>query len=179
MKLKAPSQHPSHRYIAPLNDNMFLNTSKLYLIVSTLLSVLMTAQGMTFSSSRDVSSEIKECFDKWTYAWNEGNIEGYLDGYVDSPIARYVSGKTVTRGKDNIARMFKERGARGNLSLISFESCCVSEHDAICFGQYRLIQYTTVADNNEDSLEETQEGCFTVHVRRVQHSWKIISDHSS
>ncbi len=142
--------------------------------------------GMTSADSRSVaSSEISTCFQTWTNAWNEGNIVGYLDGYADSPLTRYVSGKKVINGKDNIIKMFEERGARGNLSLVHFESDCISEHDAICFGQYKLVECAVKEDDRgrikdvNTGEEHMYEGCFTVHVRKLQNTWKIISDHSS
>jgi ketosteroid isomerase-like protein len=119
------------------------------------------------------NSEIKACFDKWTKSWNEGDINGYLQGYADLPSVRYVGGKKVVVGKENVSKLFQERGARGRLSLVHFESDCVSATDAICFGKYRLVE--TISEDQE----ENHEGCFTIHLRRIDGSWKILSDHSS
>mmetsp|Transcript_20937 Transcript_20937/g.31809 ORF Transcript_20937/g.31809 Transcript_20937/m.31809 type:complete len:145 (-) Transcript_20937:1848-2282(-) len=119
-------------------------------------------------SSLQPNTEIKSCFDTWSNCWNSGDIEGYLDGYLDSPSVRYVSGKKVVRGKDSIAEHFRARGAGGQLSLTHFETDCLTDEHAICFGQYRL------------ELEGgIHEGCFTCHVQKIDKSWKIISDHSS
>ena len=130
-------------------------------------------RGMS-SASNKANIEIRKAFDQWKSAWNEGNIDGYLDGYADDiPSVRYVSDKKVTIGKDNIAKLFRERGARGMLTLVHFESECVSESDALCFGQYRLVECAG------DDSKGMHEGCFTVHVRKILGSWKIVSDHSS
>eukprot|EP00979_Chaetoceros_neogracilis_P003699 scaffold656_cov271-Chaetoceros_neogracile.AAC.9 len=126
-------------------------------------------------------AEIKACFDEWTKSWNEGDINGYLQGYADSPSVRYVSGKKVVVGKDNVSKLFQERGASGKLSLLHFESDCVSDIDAICFGKYQLIESDggSSEDDHEKEKEKIHEGCFTVHLRRMEGFWKIISDHSS
>ena len=115
-----------------------------------------------------VKVDIRNSFDNWTTAWNNDDIEGYLNGYANLPSVRYVSGKKIIKGKENIENLFRERGAKGTLSLVHFESECVSESDAVCFGQYRLT-----------CDDDKHEGCFTVHVRKIEGSWKIISDHSS
>ena len=96
---------------------------------------------------------------------------------------RYVSGKQVTRGKHNIVKLFQTRGARGFLSVVHFELESISDLDAVCFGQYHLVEKSDSATaKSGDSLESDEnvhEGCFTVHVRKIKGSWKIVSDHSS
>jgi len=126
-------------------------------------------------SMTSFNSEIKASFDKWTKSWNEGDTNGYLQGYADLPSVRYVSGKKVIVGKENVTKLFQERGARGRLSLVHFESDCVSETDALCFGKYQLVE----TSSEDHQAEETHEGCFTCHLRRIDGSWKILSDHSS
>ena len=115
------------------------------------------------------STEIISCFGTWTDAWNAGDVDGFLDGYYDSDSVRYVGGETVIRGKNNIVQHFRSRGATGTLSLVHFEVDFISPEDAICFGQYHVV----------DDEEEIHEGYFTAHVRRIGDSWKIVSDHSS
>jgi len=119
-------------------------------------------------------SEIKASFDEWTKAWNVGDINGYLQCYANSTSVRYVSGKEVVVGKENISKLFEERGAKGRLCLVHFESDCVSDTDAVCFGKYQLVE-----NDSEDHEEKVHEGCFTVHLRRIEGYWKILSDHSS
>lgn len=130
-----------------------------------------------------VTNEIQSAFEEWTNAWNNHDIDGYLDGYADIPSVRYVSGKQVTRGKHNIVKLFQTRGARGFLSVVHFELESISDLDAVCFGQYHLVEKSDSATaKSGDSLESDEnvhEGCFTVHVRKIKGSWKIVSDHSS
>ncbi len=149
------------------------------LVYATIIATFTQAHThnkMTTPTPNKVSSEISKSFGEWTDAWNKGDIEGYLDGYSDIPSVRYVSGKKVTKGKENIANLFRDRGARGRLTLVHFETDCISDLDAVCFGQYRLVECN---NDGPDDEGKTHEGCFTVHVRKIEGSWKIISDHSS
>ncbi len=119
--------------------------------------------------------EIEICFDAWTKAWNEGNTEAYLKAYADLPSIRYVSGTTITIGKENIVKLMKTRGgAKGILSIhppSSFKIEVLPNHDdAICFGQYEL---------ELPNVDTKKNGCFTIHLRKIEDAWKIISDHSS
>ncbi len=166
-----------------------------------------------------IETEVRSSFDEWTKAWNEGDIERYLDGYYDDssdnttttttkPV-RYVSGKTVVRGKDAISTFFRWRGAKGALSLVHFETNVISDTDVLCFGQYRLELNDSSStsssntdddacsgtdgvnmDNNDNANDITNsrkekniqihEGCFTCHLKKIDNrAWKIISDHSS
>ena len=125
---------------------------------------------------KNSKKEIQISFDNWTKAWNEGNTETYLTAYADLPSTRYVSGTNVTIGKENIVQLMRERGgAKGILSIhdpsTSFHiDILPNQDDAICFGQYEL---------ELPHVDSKQHGCFTVHVRKLEGVWKIISDHSS
>jgi ketosteroid isomerase-like protein len=134
-----------------------------------LLSFLFLSKAMS-----SPVSEIKSAFGQWTDAYNRGNIEGYLEGYADLPTIRYVSGKNVIIGKEEICKVFKEKGTKGFLELVHFEAECFGAN-AICFGKYKLTE--DLKDGKEKEI--VHEGCFTVHVQKLNGQWKIISDHSS
>lgn len=88
---------------------------------------------------------------------------------------RYVSGKNIIIGKEEVCKVFREKGTKGFLELVHFEAECFGG-DAICFGKYKLTE--DIKDGKK--IEEiVHEGCFTVHVRKLNGQWKIISDHSS
>lgn len=118
--------------------------------------------------------EIKKCFDSWTECYNQGNLNGYLEAYADSEYTRYVNGSNIIIGIQNIRDLVHSRGSNGVLSLEHFQVDMISDHDAICFGQYRLHVKT---DGNDSFAKH--KGCFTVHVRKFEGAWKIWSDHSS
>ena len=116
-----------------------------------------------------VESEIFLAFDQWTTEWNNGNIDGYLEAYLNAPHTRYVSGKTILKGRDAIFAHFQNRGIMGTLHLTKKEIDFLSEINAQVFGEYVL----TLKDGKES------KGCFTVYLQKVQEDWKIVYDHSS
>lgn len=150
---------------------------KLMLILSTLFikALALAASPSMHSNNILIHNEIKSCFDSWTKCWNSGDVDGYLNGYIQSSSARYVSGKNIIRGYDEICKHFHSRGAKGKLLLKNFESNVISDCHAVCFGEYQLDLL--------DGSGEQYEGCFTCHLQKVDigdsKGWKIVSDHSS
>lgn len=121
--------------------------------------------------NRPAESEINEAFDKWTTEWNRGNVDGYLEAYLDAPHTRYVSGKTIIRGHENIVAHFQKRGAKGKLSLVGKEIDFMSQTDAHIFGEYVV--------DIDDGSGAVVKGCFTIYLQKVGDRWKIVHDHSS
>jgi len=153
---------------------------KLMMILSTLfikaLALAASSNPPSMHSNNILlRNEIKSCFDSWTKCWNSGDVDGYLNGYIQSSSARYVSGKNIIRGYDEICKHFHSRGAKGKLLLKNFESNVISDCHAVCFGEYQLDLL--------DGGGEQYEGCFTCHLQKVDigdsKGWKIVSDHSS
>jgi len=111
-------------------------------------------------------------FEKWSAAWNAGNLEGYLVGYWDSAKTRYISNGEITLGKDNIVAMYRTRFAdaksMGNLHLKHFEIEAAGQHDVMIFGAF-----------NYTLDKHTSDGVFTLHLRQVGDNWQIITDHTS
>lgn len=118
--------------------------------------------------------EIRKCFNSWTKCYNDGNLDGYLEAYADSEKTRYVSGSDIIIGKEKIKELVHSRGVKGMLSLDTLQIDFISEQNAICFGQY-MLQLSKVQDKDM----EYRKGCFTVHLKKIEDQWKIVSDHSS
>jgi len=121
-----------------------------------------------------IEDEIRKSFDSWTKCYNNGNLDGYLEAYADSEQTRYVSGSDVLLGKERIKELVHSRGPQGILSLDTLQIDVITEQNAICFGQY-ILQL----NNTQDKNMEYHKGCFTVHLRKLNDQWKIVSDHSS
>lgn len=120
------------------------------------------------------TQEVQAAFKGWTERWNAGDLEGYLAAYADSDETRYCSGSKAIRGKENIAAHYRERGTVGRLSVVEFEAQAMGGddtlqvNDGLVFGQFELVL--------EDGTRHT--GAFTVHVRKLNGLWRILSDHS-
>jgi ketosteroid isomerase-like protein len=128
--------------------------------------------GMT-SDTTAFTQEVQAAFGGWTASWNAGDLEGYLAAYADSDQTRYCAGSKVIRGKEKIASHYREHGASGHLSVVEFEAQAMGDAGNVCdglvFGQFELVK--------EDGTRHT--GAFTVHVRKINGLWRILSDHSA
>jgi ketosteroid isomerase-like protein len=127
--------------------------------------------GMTSDTTASFTQEVRAAFGGWTEKWNAGDLEGYLAAYADSDQTRYCAGSKVIRGKENIAAHYREQGTSGHLSLVDFEAGTMGDNfnDGLVFGQFVLVL--------EDGTRHT--GAFTVHVRKLNGLWRILSDHSA
>jgi hypothetical protein len=135
---------------------------------TTIVARTSTITGMT---SDTFTQELQAVFGGWTEKWNSGDLEGYLEAYQDSDQTRYCAGSKVIRGKENIAAHYREQGAYGHLSVVDFEAQAMGDNlnDGLVFGQFELVL--------ED--ETRHPGAFTVHVRKINGLWRILSDHSA
>jgi uncharacterized protein (TIGR02246 family) len=115
---------------------------------------------------------IRALFESACAAWNRGDMDGYLADYWQSDNVRWVSEGTVRYGFEAIAAAVKARfdspDNMGRLEVANLEIQLLGESDALVFGGW--IQTTRTA---------RRHGVFTVHVKKMDGEWLIVSDHSS
>jgi len=120
----------------------------------------------------DDHQHIRMLFELSCAAWDRGDINGYLAGYWHSDKVRWVSEGTVRYGFESIAAACKVRfdtpDNMGKLEVANLEIQNLGETDALVFGAW--TQTTDVA---------RRHGVFTVHVKKIDGRWLIVSDHSS
>ncbi len=120
----------------------------------------------------DDHQRILALFESSCSAWNRGDVGGYLSCYWHSDKVRWVSGGSVQRGFEAIASAFKERfgspDSMGRLEVADLEVQLLGENDALAFGAW--TQTTRTAGHR---------GVFTVHLKKIDGEWLIVSDHSS
>lgn len=120
----------------------------------------------------DEYQHIRAVFDRSCAAWNRADSDGYLAAYWHSDKVRWVSEGTVQYGFESIAAAFKTRfgspESMGHLEVADLEIELLGEKDALVFGDW--IQTTPAARH---------QGVFTVHVKKIDDEWLIVSDHSS
>ena len=120
----------------------------------------------------DDHQRIRALFESSCAAWNRGDINGYLADYWHSDKVRWVSEGTVCYGFEAIAAGFKARfdspDNMGRLEVSNLDIRLLGENDALVFGAW--IQTTLTAKRH---------GVFTVHLKKMDSEWLIISDHSS
>ena len=120
----------------------------------------------------DDPQRIRALFESGCAAWNRGDIDGYLADYWHSDKVRWVSEGMVSYGFEAIASAFKSRfdtpENMGKLEVANLEIQLLSESDALVFGGW--TQTTRTARRN---------GVFTVHMKKIDGVWLVVSDHSS
>ena len=120
----------------------------------------------------DDHKRISTLFESGCAAWNRGDIDGYLSDYWHSDKVRWVSEGKVSYGFEAIASAFKARfdspENMGKLEVADLEIQLLSESDALVFGAW--TQTTRTA---------RRTGVFTVHLKKIDGEWLVVSDHSS
>ena len=121
------------------------------------------------SSSDTVEQAILSVLTQQAEAWNDGDIDAFMNGYWPSPQLRFASGGTVTRGYQETLERYKARyagrDAMGMLTFSQLETVILSEDAAVVHGHWRL-----------ERDADTPSGLFTLVFRRLDGSWKIVSD---
>jgi len=123
----------------------------------------------------DVASEkaaVLQTLDNQILAWNSGDIDGFMQDYLKSDALRFASGGDVQTGWDTTRARYERRypnaSAMGQLEFSDREVQILSPQDALVFGRWTLIR-----DNDRPT------GLFTLHMKKQNTRWIIISDHTS
>jgi len=95
-----------------------------------------------------------------------------MEDYWNSDALRFASGGRISTGWNETIAGYKNRypnkAAMGNLAFTDLDVDIVSETDALVFGRWRLTR--------ED---DSPNGLFTLHLKKMSDDWKIVSDHTS
>ena len=139
-----------------------------------LLLALLSAGAVALANSTDDDkAQIMAVLDAQRAAWNRGNVDGYMDGYWKSDQLRFGSGGTVVFGwqatRDHFAARYDTAEKMGKLSMSDQVIDVFSDTDAMVFGHWHLQRV------NGEELG----GLFTLHFKKIDDEWLIVSDHSS
>jgi uncharacterized protein (TIGR02246 family) len=111
-------------------------------------------------------------FESGCAAWNRGDINGYMANYWHSDKVRWVSEGNVLYGFEEIATALKARfdssDNMGRLEVVNLEIQLLRENDALVFGAW-----------TQTTPRARRHGVFTVHMKKIDGEWLIVSDHSS
>ena len=129
--------------------------------------------GMQAAYGDDIDrSEIKETLQNQARAWNEGDIARFMDDYWRSDELRFASGGDINTGwhvtKARYESRYPDKSAMGTLAFTDLKVELLSPKDALIFGHWRLTREN-----------DSPNGLFTLHFRKIGGSWKIVSDHTS
>lgn len=142
--------------------------------MQTTLIVLMVClvggwNSIPFSAQAEM--DIQHIIDAQESAWNAKDIEGFMAYYWKSPDMTFQSGNRRLHGWEALLTRYKTTYAgekMGNLKFKDISIQILTDNLAYVLGRYHL----TYPDS-------TQEGLFTIILRKFPEGWHIIHDHSS
>jgi uncharacterized protein (TIGR02246 family) len=116
---------------------------------------------------------VHQVLDDQVAAWNRGDLPGFMAGYWKSKDLTFFSGKERQQGWDaTLARYEKRYRAEGKemgrLTFSELEVQLLSPEFAIVKGRWLV-----------EMKNEKPEGLFTLVMRKTDHGWRIVHDHTS
>ena len=116
--------------------------------------------------------QVRSVLDTQVEAWNSGNIDGFMAHYLKTDTLRFASGGNVETGwaatLARYQRRYPDRAAMGQLRFSDREIEILSPTDALVFGRWTLQREA-----------DTPTGLFTLHMKKIDDAWVIVSDHTS
>ena len=137
-----------------------------------LLLLTLLFSGVVALAGDDDKAQIKAMLNAQTAAWNQADVDGYMDGYWRSEKLRFGSGDTVVYGwqatRDRYAERYDTPEKMGKLWMSDQVIEIFSDTDAMVFGRWHLQR-----------TDEELGGLYTLHLKKIDGRWLIVSDHSS
>jgi hypothetical protein len=138
-----------------------------------LLLLLFLVVSITFSFAQSFAEkEIRDYMDKSASDWSSGNLDEFMTGYWNNDSVKYIGGRKITYGYQNILnaykRSFPDTAAMGKLRFELLHVKELSPEYYMVTGKYFL---TRTAGN--------AQGMFTLLFRKINGKWLIVYDHSS
>lgn len=124
----------------------------------------------SLEDSRPVK-EIKALLNLQKKAWNQSDIEGFMAHYWKSDKLTFQTGKTRLEGWAVVLDRYKNRYPEGSMGILDYADLVVHvfSNDAACVLGRWILQVE----------DQTQQGLFTLVLKRTEQGWKIIHDHTS
>lgn len=124
------------------------------------------------SVSNDEAAAITQTLTMQSAAWNQGDIDAFMQDYWQTDDLRFASGGTVKYGwqtaRDRYKARYPDKAAMGTLAFTDLDVELLSASDALVFGRWTLTRQA-----------DAPTGLFTLHMRKQNGHWKIVSDHTS
>ncbi|OLY90838.1 conserved hypothetical protein [Cnuella takakiae] len=126
----------------------------------------------TQAFAQDDAAAIRKLLATQTITWNQGDLEGFMQTYWKSDSLLFVGKSGATRGwqktLDNYKKGYPDKDAMGQLAFDILEVRPLSPDHYFVVGKWMLKR--KVGDLS---------GHYTLLMRKIAGSWKIIADHSS
>lgn len=135
-----------------------------------LLCLFLFSCVQTFA--QDDATAIRNLLATQTATWNRGDLEGFMQTYWKSDSLLFVGKSGATRGwqktLDNYKRGYPDKDAMGQLAFDILEVRPLSTDHYFVVGKWMLKRKAG-----------DLSGHYTLLLRKIAGSWKIIADHSS
>lgn len=132
----------------------------------------VSAPGTVYASQPAYGSQMVAVLMAQQDSWNAGDIEGFMQGYLKSDQLRFASGGDITLGwNETLNRYQKRYSDRAKMGTLKFDIKSVKaigHDDGLVFGKWTLIRDA-----------DTPTGLFTLHLKKGDDGWKVVSDHTS
>ncbi|MCC6288515.1 MAG: nuclear transport factor 2 family protein [Chitinophagaceae bacterium] len=139
-----------------------------------LISFLYTIIGMVCFASVQSADEkaILKVLNDQVYYWNKGDLDNFVKGYWNNDSVMFIGSKGIVYGYQNTLNRYKQTysdtAKMGKLSFKILHVNKLSSDTYFVAGKFFLKR--TIGD---------AEGHYTLVFRKINGTWKIISDHSS
>lgn len=132
--------------------------------------LLLSATAATAQSNDE--TEIRMLLQTQTESWNRGDLEGFMQTYWSSDSLLFIGKNGVVWGwqktLDNYKRSYPDKAAMGTLAFEIIQVKKLSDVYYHVTGKWMLQRAT-----------DAPSGHYTLLLRKLNGSWKIVSDHSS
>lgn len=126
----------------------------------------------TSSAQSKAEAAIRALLHQQTDAWNRGDVDGFMQTYWKSDSLLFIGKTSVTRGWQQTLERYKknypDKAAMGTLSF-----------DIVQVKKLSRRYYYVVGGWQLQRAADAPSGHYTLLLKKVGGSWKIISDHSS
>lgn len=124
-----------------------------------------------------VATQVIEMLHASAASWNDGDMNGFLDDYWRSDDLTFSGATGVTRGWDEVRQRYLRSYwapgvSRDSLRFEELEVTALGENYALVLGRYVLYR-------PEEYDQVTSTGHFSLVLKRMEGSWRIIHDHTS
>jgi ketosteroid isomerase-like protein len=137
-----------------------------------LLFLILLAAPFTVLRAQQPQSAIRALLQKQTASWNQGNLEAFMTTYWKSDSLIFIGKGGPTYGwqatLDNYKKSYPDTAAMGKLVFNILEMKPLSTDIYFVVGKWQLQR--TIGD---------LQGHFSLVIKRIKGTWKIIADHSS
>jgi hypothetical protein len=153
------------------STNLFLGLGVIFKLLA-ILFIVFNIHICYATSKHNANKHIIQMLDKQVACWNNGDLNGYMQGYWVSDSLQFIGKSGITYGWQNTLtkyqKSYNSTAKMGKLSFTIIHINTIHKDNSIVIGKWRI-----------DREEVPLEGYFTLHVKKINHHWLIVMDHTS